>query len=84
MRSSPAGTSVEPGPGGQLGAEALGAELLDEVAHAGLAAVLAVAQLAEELGDGPGGLDGLVLGHEDVDVGGHPLAVGQAAARPAG
>ena len=71
---------VEAGPPGQLVAEALGPELLDQVAHPGQAAVLAVAELAEELGDGPGDLDRLVLGHEHVDVGGHPLAVGQPAA----
>ncbi len=78
------GDQLEAGPRGQLLAESLGAELLDQVAHAGEPAVLAVAELAEELGDGPGDLDGLVLRHEHVDVRGHPLAVGQAAARPAG
>ena len=72
---------VEPGPGGQLGPEALGPELLDQVAHAGQAPVLAVAELTEELGDGPGDLDGLVEAHEDVDVGGHALPVGQTPAR---
>ena len=53
---------VEAGALGQLVAEALGTELLDQVAHAGQAPVLAVAELAEELGDRPGDLDRLVHG----------------------
>ena len=41
-------------------AEALGPELLDQVAHPGQAPVLPVAELAEDLGDGPADLDSLV------------------------
>src|SRR5207249_41423 len=48
------------GAGGEFRAETLGGKLLDEVAHAAGPAVLAVAELAEELGDGAGDLDGLV------------------------
>ena len=70
---------VETGACRQLGPELLGPELLDQVAHAGQAPALAVAELAEELGDGPGDLDRLVGSHEDVDVRGHALAVGETA-----
>ena len=45
---------LEAGPGGQLLAEALGPELLDQIAHAGQAPVLAVAELPEESGRWPG------------------------------
>ena len=64
----------------QGGPEPLGAELLGQVAHAGQAAVLPVAQLAEDLGHAPAELDRLVGPDEDVDVRRHPLAVGQPAA----
>jgi hypothetical protein len=70
---------LEPGPGGQLLAEPFGSQLLNQVAHAGQAPVLAVAELAEELGDGPGALDRLVLSDEDVDVRSHALPVRQPA-----
>ena len=62
------------------GAEALGAELLGQVAHAGQAAVLPVAQLAEDLGHAAAQLDRLVGPDEEVDVRRHPLAVGEPAA----
>ena len=76
----PGRSQREAGPLAERGAEALGAELLDEVAHPGQAPVLAVAELAEELGDAPAQLDRLVGADEDVDVGRHPLAVGEPAA----
>ena len=62
VRSSPAGTSSNRARAASSARKPSGPELLDQVAHAGQAPVLAVAQLAEELGDGPGDLDGLVLG----------------------
>ena len=64
----------------QGGAESLRAEFLGQVAHAGQPAVLTVAQLAEELGHAAAQLDGLVGPDEEVDVRGHPLTVGEAAA----
>ena len=65
------GALVEGGP------ESLGTELFGQVAHAGQAAVLAVPQLPEELRDATTELDGLIGLNEDVDVGGHALAVGE-------
>ncbi len=70
---------IETGAGRQLGPELLGPELLDQVAHPSQSPALAVAELAEELGDGPGDLDGLVGSYEDVDIRGHALTVGEAA-----
>ena len=80
VSSSPGRLEGEAGPLVELGAEPLGPELLGQVAHAGQAPVLAVAELAEELGDAAAQLDRLVGTDEDVDVGRHPLAVGEAAA----
>ena len=74
------GPQLEGGALGQLGAEALRPELLHEVAHPSRAAVLPVAELAEELGDRPRQLDRLIRGDEDVDVARHPRPVGEAAA----
>ena len=60
VSSRPAGARAKFGALVERGAEPLGAELLGQVAHAGQAPVLPVAQLAEELGDAPAELDGLV------------------------
>ncbi len=60
-------------------AESLGPELLDQIAHARLSAVLTVAELTEDLCDGTGELDRLVGGDKDVDVLGHALSIGEAA-----
>ena len=80
VSSSPAGSRAKFVRSSSALAEPLGPELLGQVAHAGQAAVLAVAELAEELGDAPAQLDRLVGPDEDVDVGRHALAVGEAAA----
>ena len=61
----------------ERGPESLGTELLGQVAHAGQAAVLPVAELAEDLGHTPAELDRLVGPDEDVDVRSHALAVGE-------
>ncbi len=64
----------------QGGPEAFGPELLGQVAHAGQAPVLPVAQFAEDLGYPAAELDRLIGPDEDVDIGGHPLPVGEPAA----
>ena len=56
------------------------AELLDQVAHPGEAAVLAVAELRVQLGDRPAELDGVVGADEQVEVAREPLAVREPAA----
>ena len=64
----------------ERGAETLRPELLGEVAHPGQPPVLAIPQLAEDLGDATAELDCLVGPDEHVDIGRHALAVGEAAA----
>src|SRR5215210_341479 len=64
----------------QLLAEAFGAELLHEVTKPIRPAVLAVAELAEDLGDGARYLYGLLGPDKHVHVRGHARAVREAAA----
>jgi hypothetical protein len=64
----------------ELFAEALGSEVLDQVAHPRGPAVLPVPKLAEDLGYAAGDLDRIFGPDEDVDIRGHPRAVGEAAA----
>ena len=73
------GTQLEGGALGELVAEALGAELLDQVAHAGGTTVLAISELTEDLGDRTADLHGLFGKDEDVEVACHPRPVGQPA-----
>ena len=70
----------ELGPLVEGGPESLRTELLRQVPHAGQAAVLPIAQFAEELGHAAAELDRLVRADEDVDIRRHPLPVGQAPA----
>ena len=64
----------------QLGAERLRSQLLHQIAQAAGPAVVAVAQLVEELGDGAADLDRVLGTDEDVDVGGQARPVGEPAA----
>ena len=70
----------EPGALVQRGPEPFGAELLDQVPHAGQSPVLAVAELTEGLRDGPAQLDRVFGPNEHVEVRRHPFAVGESAA----
>ncbi len=60
--------------------EPFGTELFGEVPHAGQTAVLPVAQLAEESRHPSAEFDSLVRPDEEVDVGGHALAIRETSA----
>jgi hypothetical protein len=70
-------TSWKPCARRKLGSEPFRPQFLNEVPHTGQSPVLTVAELAEQLGDGPGELDCLFGLDEDIDVRRHPLAVGK-------
>ncbi len=76
---SPRGHERERGALLERSPEAFGPQLLDQVAHPGQAAVLAVPELAEHLRHTSAELDRLIRQDEQVDVRRHPFAVGQAA-----
>src|SRR3954447_6316415 len=63
----------------QLGPERLWSQLLYQIAQTAGPAVVAVAKLGEELGDGAADLDRIVRVDEDVDVGRQAWSVGESA-----
>ncbi len=76
----PGGSEIEGRSLLQFVAELLRPKLLNQVAHPGGPAVLPVTEFAEDLGDAPRKLDGLIGAYEHVYVRGHPRPVGEAAA----